>query len=187
MHVDLSIAKNGLSRPFFATNTNILPDLVGYSHIRGVLVSPCGNTRNRSTLCPARAVNGTFPLKVGVIVPFAEIHDAHESDAKLLRECLCLGLRLGDCFDARFVLHGIRVIKGEIGTVEILYVARAEPCEESADHVEVAHGKLHRVRNLVANQLRGAFGNTVRARRTRIRSEERRVGKECRSRWSPYH
>ena len=25
------------------------------------------------------------------------------------------------------------------------------------------------------------FGNTV------VRSEERRVGKECRSRWSPYH
>src|SRR3712207_8689308 len=24
-------------------------------------------------------------------------------------------------------------------------------------------------------------------RRTRVRSEERRVGKECRSRWSPYH
>ena len=23
--------------------------------------------------------------------------------------------------------------------------------------------------------------------RTRLRSEERRVGKECRSRWSPYH
>src|SRR5437667_7806105 len=25
------------------------------------------------------------------------------------------------------------------------------------------------------------------ARGTRLRSEERRVGKECRSRWSPYH
>ena len=24
-------------------------------------------------------------------------------------------------------------------------------------------------------------------RKTRMRSEERRVGKECRSRWSPYH
>src|SRR5439155_4609014 len=24
-------------------------------------------------------------------------------------------------------------------------------------------------------------------RQTRVRSEERRVGKECRSRWSPYH
>src|SRR5690349_23788041 len=26
-----------------------------------------------------------------------------------------------------------------------------------------------------------------RSRRSRTRSEERRVGKECRSRWSPYH
>src|SRR3712207_8242454 len=26
-----------------------------------------------------------------------------------------------------------------------------------------------------------------RVRRDRVRSEERRVGKECRSRWSPYH
>ena len=25
------------------------------------------------------------------------------------------------------------------------------------------------------------------ARQSRVRSEERRVGKECRSRWSPYH
>ena len=28
---------------------------------------------------------------------------------------------------------------------------------------------------------------TVRTRRPAVRSEERRVGKECRSRWSPYH
>src|SRR5258708_27427028 len=27
----------------------------------------------------------------------------------------------------------------------------------------------------------------IRAWRARVRSEERRVGKECRSRWSPYH
>ena len=27
----------------------------------------------------------------------------------------------------------------------------------------------------------------IRKRRNRKRSEERRVGKECRSRWSPYH
>src|SRR5260363_480197 len=31
----------------------------------------------------------------------------------------------------------------------------------------------------------GRLENTARERR--IRSEERRVGKECRSRWSPYH
>src|SRR5438876_3510837 len=33
-----------------------------------------------------------------------------------------------------------------------------------------------------------AEGGGVRARRSgAVRSEERRVGKECRSRWSPYH
>src|SRR2546421_781708 len=30
-------------------------------------------------------------------------------------------------------------------------------------------------------------GCAARARLARVRSEERRVGKECRSRWSPYH
>ena len=29
--------------------------------------------------------------------------------------------------------------------------------------------------------------NAQNLRRKRMRSEERRVGKECRSRWSPYH
>ena len=31
------------------------------------------------------------------------------------------------------------------------------------------------------------FGHSNYERRDRFRSEERRVGKECRSRWSPYH
>ena len=34
-------------------------------------------------------------------------------------------------------------------------------------------------------QFGGKFSKTVRF--SDIRSEERRVGKECRSRWSPYH
>ena len=33
----------------------------------------------------------------------------------------------------------------------------------------------------------GEFYQTFREEPTPIRSEERRVGKECRSRWSPYH
>ena len=32
-----------------------------------------------------------------------------------------------------------------------------------------------------------ALGNTDDHLRNQLRSEERRVGKECRSRWSPYH
>src|SRR2546429_1874131 len=33
----------------------------------------------------------------------------------------------------------------------------------------------------------GGHYDTTRPRQSRRRSEERRVGKECRSRWSPYH
>src|SRR6266576_2364158 len=37
------------------------------------------------------------------------------------------------------------------------------------------------------SRARGRLPATARCRRCRSRSEERRVGKECRSRWSPYH
>ena len=40
----------------------------------------------------------------------------------------------------------------------------------------------------VTDKLRVVFGERrLRAQRDILRSEERRVGKECRSRWSPYH
>src|SRR5437588_11193416 len=42
---------------------------------------------------------------------------------------------------------------------------------------------------LIANILKRAFSSQLAAelRNRLLRSEERRVGKECRSRWSPYH
>src|SRR6476620_3390411 len=40
---------------------------------------------------------------------------------------------------------------------------------------------------VVAGCLAQKDGDEVRARAPHVRSEERRVGKECRSRWSPYH
>ena len=36
-------------------------------------------------------------------------------------------------------------------------------------------------------RLENALGTPLFERNTQLRSEERRVGKECRSRWSPYH
>src|SRR5438309_3747352 len=48
--------------------------------------------------------------------------------------------------------------------------------EEKADREQKElHGKLDQ--SLVSEEIM----------KTRLRSEERRVGKECRSRWSPYH
>src|SRR2546426_8096588 len=40
---------------------------------------------------------------------------------------------------------------------------------------------------IVPIHLRKGFGEYRHALEDRLRSEERRVGKECRSRWSPYH
>src|ERR1019366_2382026 len=38
-----------------------------------------------------------------------------------------------------------------------------------------------------ANLVSGCLGSPASASAAGVRSEERRVGKECRSRWSPYH
>ena len=50
----------------------------------------------------------------------------------------------------------------------------------------VEHRQQGRIKTEVGGQLFAKFvKNEVRV--IRARSEERRVGKECRSRWSPYH
>ena len=41
--------------------------------------------------------------------------------------------------------------------------------------------------NLHLGNYLGAIKNFVELQNDKNRSEERRVGKECRSRWSPYH
>ena len=46
--------------------------------------------------------------------------------------------------------------------------------------------KLERIQREVNQVIRGKE-NVVERVLAAIRSEERRVGKECRSRWSPYH
>src|SRR3712207_2486141 len=43
------------------------------------------------------------------------------------------------------------------------------------------------VRRLVFSSSSSVYGDTPRLPKVEDRSEERRVGKECRSRWSPYH
>ena len=39
----------------------------------------------------------------------------------------------------------------------------------------------------MSNSVKGITSKMIRRANGSIRSEERRVGKECRSRWSPYH
>jgi len=68
-----------------------------------------------------------------------------------------------------------------------------ENYENFAGYIDIDQKLLGTViGNLLSNSIkftpsRGAISISSRRKRTNIRSEERRVGKECRSRWSPYH
>ena len=59
------------------------------------------------------------------------------------------------------------------------------------DHVSKAYGEQQVLRDLSCVFPEGKTtcirGRSGCGKTTLIRSEERRVGKECRSRWSPYH
>ena len=55
-----------------------------------------------------------------------------------------------------------------LGRMELMRIAIAE----AREGIRAGHG--------------GPFGSVI-VKNGKIRSEERRVGKECRSRWSPYH
>src|SRR6266576_3240265 len=52
---------------------------------------------------------------------------------------------------------------------------------------DVCSSDLRMVSSRGHGTARGRSGGCQLSRRHRRRSEERRVGKECRSRWSPYH
>ena len=65
---------------------------------------------------------------------------------------------------------------GELGALEVLYLDKNQLTSVPAELVQLgALRELH----LDGNQLTSVPAE--------LRSEERRVGKECRSRWSPYH
>ena len=48
-------------------------------------------------------------------------------------------------------------------------------------------GRVNAVLDEVLTILETDDGKSFEEKRKKLRSEERRVGKECRSRWSPYH
>src|SRR3712207_9563390 len=85
------------------------------------------------------------------------------------------------------------------------YTTLFRSAQLTATRLEVIFGQLHLLSSeksleLFVNELQvegiyalvivlaiGVFGRFVAVNEVIIRSEERRVGKECRSRWSPYH
>src|SRR2546430_5172935 len=58
---------------------------------------------------------------------------------------------------------------------------------DEAINEALASVNLNVTENTQINQLSGGMKQKLAIVETILRSEERRVGKECRSRWSPYH
>ena len=77
-----------------------------------------------------------------------------------------------------------------------LLTMRGKECLELADVVFydhlanpelLKHASVHAERIYVGRKGRGSYREQQEINILLVRSEERRVGKECRSRWSPYH
>src|SRR2546426_12828305 len=60
-------------------------------------------------------------------------------------------------------------------------------CDHGEKEISVGFGQVMELFHACAQPDAKPLATTERDQRMRERSEERRVGKECRSRWSPYH
>ena len=90
--------------------------------------------------------------------------------------------------DSRYVLSAVLIIFG------VVLMAFPIPLErrvvESKDKIEIKNAFRQwngRLTNSQKHVLRKYGLRTETTGGNHVRSEERRVGKECRSRWSPYH
>ena len=59
--------------------------------------------------------------------------------------------------------------------------------ERRAKMFKIAKQMRKRMKNIVGSKYVRNENGTLKMKEEKVRSEERRVGKECRSRWSPYH
>ena len=80
---------------------------------------------------------------------------------------LCTGCGIGEVLD----VDGLKSVAGETGIA-----MQSHPCLCGAEG-----------RALIEQDIKEKNINTMVICGCTTRSEERRVGKECRSRWSPYH
>src|SRR5450631_3676571 len=114
---------------------------------------------------------------------------------RLIKKCLAVFFRIRQF--PRESAHGIKApIRHEIDVLDISD-DRVENCRRRLEAPkfiddDIAYKVSQRERSSVvavgSEQMRAAqawYGQGI--ENTVVRSEERRVGKECRSRWSPYH
>ena len=86
--------------------------------------------------------------------------------------------------------HEFRNAERRVRIVDMYYIFQMEIIEGAIELQmitdDILTGRRHHEVLLLQSQF-FAFFDIVRRIEHLLRSEERRVGKECRSRWSPYH
>src|SRR2546429_6754985 len=75
----------------------------------------------------------------------------------------------------------------DVCSSDLCRVARPKATVSPTFQPAISKNALAPNRPILANVLKGAGTTELEPVASRVRSEERRVGKECRSRWSPYH
>ena len=107
-------------------------------------------------------------------------------EEKHLTRAILIGADTGE-YDAESSMDELAELAQTAGAEELARVIQKREAYEAA--TVIGEGKLAEVRELCGSL--GAelliFDCELTASQIRNRSEERRVGKECRSRWSPYH
>ena len=99
---------------------------------------------------------------------------------------ICMGLML--CMTSAMVLGGCGQKSENSGKIEIELVQYKPEAVKTFEKIEEEFNATHDDIHLTIESPNDAM-TVLKTRfiREDARSEERRVGKECRSRWSPYH
>src|SRR2546429_4899949 len=87
-------------------------------------------------------------------------------------------------FQAEDGIRDVAVTGVQTCALPICDATRRAVAEHIAERLDGVGRRVHEAAGVVESHFEGMRAGDVRSRH---RSEERRVGKECRSRWSPYH
>ena len=113
-------------------------------------------------------------------LPFANV--VHSEEGMARKEMSTIQLNLKEAAESlKLTANGCK----ELGIVDTIV-----PEPEEVAHVDPLEA-AHKLRDVLITELSRLSGKSakklLKERYKKFRSEERRVGKECRSRWSPYH
>ena len=164
--------------------------------VRGAVVLPNGTGKNVRVLAICKGANEELAKEAGADFVGAEdmtqkIQQENWMDFDVLittPDCMGLVGRLGRILGPRGLMPNPKAGTVTPDIAKAVKEAKAGKIEYRLDKTNIIHCPIGKV-SFGAEKLGENFDTLMEAivKAKPARSEERRVGKECRSRWSPYH